>query len=156
MEQINRVIVAGNLTRDPELSYTPGGTAVCKFGVACNGWTPTGERPDFFEVVVFGKKAELQKEYKREGDPVMIDGRMKQERWETRSGEKRSRIVIEVGKRGDVSWLPGSGGGHGDDERDFDYSDDDVPPDAMPDFGGAPLPDEAAAPAGGADDDIPF
>lgn len=99
MASLNRVILIGNLTRDPELRFTPNGTPVASFGIAVNRrWTnKQGERQegvDFFNIVVWGKLAELCGDYINKGSPVAIDGRLQNRTWQTEDGAKRS--VIEI------------------------------------------------------------
>lgn len=99
MVNVNRVIVAGNLTRDPELRYTPSGLAVTKFGIAINRvyTTSDGERReevDYIPIVVWGKQAESCSQYLSKGRPVLIDGRLQYRSWETPEGQKRSAIEV--------------------------------------------------------------
>lgn len=92
------VMVAGNLTRDVALKYLPSGTALAEFGIAVNEKrTKDGEKvqiTSFFDVKMFGKTAEVAGQYLTKGKPVAIEGKLQQERWETDSGDKRSKIVI--------------------------------------------------------------
>lgn len=99
MVSINYVLVAGNLTRDPELRYTPNGSAVAKFGIAINRvyTTPDGQRKeevDFIPIVVWGKQAESCSQYLSKGRPVLVDGRLQFSSWEGQDGQKRSRIEV--------------------------------------------------------------
>ena len=97
MANYNKVILMGNLTRDPELRYTPNGTAVSTLSLAVNRRPrpDTQEKEvDFFDVVVFGKQAENCSEYLRKGSPVLVDGRLQQRRWETDDGQKRSKVEV--------------------------------------------------------------
>ena len=96
---LNKVFLMGNLTRDPELRYTPNGTAVAGFGVAVNRryTTKEGDRKedvDFFEVEVWDKQAENCNEYLAKGRGILIEGRLRQDRWEDESGNKRSKFKI--------------------------------------------------------------
>lgn len=92
---INSVTLAGRLTRDPELKYTPSGTAVCEFSLAQNERRKDGEdRAHFFEVVAFGRTAETVAEHKRKGDLLVVEGRLQQDRWEAKDGGKRSKVGI--------------------------------------------------------------
>lgn len=95
---INNVTLLGNLTRDPELRPLPSGSQVCEIGLAVNGREKRGDtwedRPDFFEVVVFGKQAEHCAAYLAKGRQVAIVGRVKQDRWTTDAGESRSKVRI--------------------------------------------------------------
>lgn len=96
--QFNKVIVAGNLTRNPELRYTPSGTPVASFGLATNRRFKQGddlkEEVCFIDVVVFGKTAENCSQHLVKGQQVLIDGRLQQRRWETEDGQKRSKHEI--------------------------------------------------------------
>ena len=98
MANYNKVILMGNLTRDPELRYTPNGTAVATLSLAVNRRykvnDETREETDFFDIVVFGKQAENCSEYLQKGRPVLVDGRLQQRRWETDEGQKRSKVEV--------------------------------------------------------------
>src|ERR1700690_2889032 len=100
MANFNKVILAGNLTRDPELRYTPKGTAVAKIGLACNRkWrSETGEMKEettFVDVDCFGKTAETVGQYLKKGRPILIEGRLRYETWEDKqSGQKRSKLGV--------------------------------------------------------------
>ncbi len=101
MANLNKVFLAGNLTRDPEVRYTPSGTAVSDLGVAINDSykTKTGELKEvttFVDVVVWGRQAETCGEYLAKGSPVLIEGRLQLEQWQTESGEKRSRLKVNA------------------------------------------------------------
>ncbi len=96
---INHVVLVGRLTRDPELSYTPSGTAVCRFSIAVNRSSGPGSGDDgsgtsYFNIVTWNKTAEICKEYLSKGKQVGIDGRLQQRRWEGQDGVKRSTIEI--------------------------------------------------------------
>src|SRR4029077_7686519 len=100
MANYNKVILAGNLTRDPELRYTPKGTAVAKIGLAINrNWrTETGEQKEevtFVDVDAFGKTAETIGQYFKKGRPILIEGRLRYETWEDKpSGQKKSKLGV--------------------------------------------------------------
>ncbi len=99
MASVNRVIVMGNLTRDPELRYTPSGAAVTSFGLGINRRfrDSSGAQKDevtFVEIITWGKQAEVSSEYLAKGRLVLIEGRLRQERWETREGEARSVLKV--------------------------------------------------------------
>lgn len=99
MVAFNKVILMGNLTRDPELRYTPNGSAVVHFGLAVNRKyvSKEGEKKDevdFFDVEAWDKQAELCSEYLSKGSGIFLEGRLKQDRWEDESGSKRSKIKI--------------------------------------------------------------
>jgi single-strand DNA-binding protein len=94
----NKVILMGNLTRDPEMRYTPQGTSVCSFGLAVNRRYKQGEETKeevtFINIVVFGKQAETCGQYLNKGSAVLIEGRLRENRWETEDGQKRSRHEV--------------------------------------------------------------
>ncbi|MCH7700908.1 MAG: single-stranded DNA-binding protein [Planctomycetes bacterium] len=100
MANFNRVILAGNLTRDPELSYTPANTAVCKFGLAINRqWTDkqSNERrheTTFVDLTAFGRQGEVINQYLRKGRPILIEGRLQFSQWTTTDGQKRSKLAV--------------------------------------------------------------
>jgi len=97
MASLNRVILVGNLTRDPEVRSTPDGTQVANLGIAVNRpWTnKQGERTaDFFTIVAWRKLAELCSQYLSKGSPVAIEGRLQTRSWETQEGQKRSTVEI--------------------------------------------------------------
>src|SRR5947208_618697 len=98
MAEYNKVILLGNLTRDPDLRYTPQGLAVCEFPLAVThkrrGQDEAKEEVCFIDVVVFGRSAEALKEQLRRGSRVLVDGRLAQRRWESAEGQKRQRHEI--------------------------------------------------------------
>ncbi len=98
MANYNRVILMGNLTRDPELRYTPSGTAIAKFSIAVNRKYKADdqqrEETSFFDIVFFGKQAEVCGEYLKKGRGVLVEGRLQQNRWETDEGQKRSKVEV--------------------------------------------------------------
>jgi len=152
---INRVIITGNLTKDPELRALPSGTSVCELRVACNGRrknASTGQwedDPNFFNVTVWGQQGENCKRYLSKGRGVAIDGRLNWREWET-DGQKRSAVDIIaetvqfLGGRDDAA----SGNGNGF-SSSVSTAASDIPIDTD-DFVSAPVG------AGTADDDIPF
>ena len=97
MVTFNRVILAGNLVRDPEIRYLPSGLSVTSFGIAVNSRYKQNnelkEDVSFFDIVVFGKLGENCAEYLSKGRPVLVEGRLRQRRWET-EGVKRSKIEV--------------------------------------------------------------
>lgn len=102
MANLNKVFLIGNLTRDPELKYTPSGTAIVSFGIATNRtWkSESGEKKEdvcFVDVNMFGKRAEVVNEYFTKGKPIFIEGRLQFQQWETKDGQKRNtlRVVAE-------------------------------------------------------------
>ena len=99
MASFNKVILMGNLTRDPELRVTPKGTAVCQIGVAVNQTYRdkegnTREETTFVDVDVFGRPAEIIAKYMTKGRPILIEGRLKLDSWETKEGDKRSKLKV--------------------------------------------------------------
>jgi single-strand DNA-binding protein len=100
MAAFNKVILIGNLTKDPELRYSPKGTAIAKIGLAVNRtWTnEAGEKKEdvtFVDVDVFGRTAENVGQYCRKGKPILIEGRLKLDQWEDKqTGQKRSRLGV--------------------------------------------------------------
>jgi single-strand DNA-binding protein len=154
---INRVVLTGNLTRDPELRSTGSGMSVCSLRVACNTRRKnqtTGDwedKPNYFDVTVWGAQGENCARFLAKGRPVAIDGRLEWREWEAEGGHKRQAIDIIadsvqfLGSREDA---PMGGGGNGFTARS------DVPADTR-DFEPAGAPSGAASPSAG-DDDIPF
>ena len=148
MASFNRVILVGNLTRDPELRSTPSGTSVCKLRVAVNSrrkdqsgdWV---DKPNYFDVTVWGAQGENCANYLSKGRPVAVDGRLEWREWEAKEGGKRQSVEIIANS---VQFLGsrdggGSGGGNG-----FSPASD-VPADTS---------DFEEAGVGGKEDDIPF
>ncbi len=126
MASFNRVILVGNLTRDPEVKYTTGGTAVAEIGMAVSRqWfdQKSNERKEettFVDVTLWGRQAEVAGEYLSKGRPVLIEGRLQLDSWEDKqSGQKRTklRVVGEqmqmLGSRGEGGEKGGAGGGGG-------------------------------------------
>ena len=97
MASYNRVILMGHLTRDPELKYVKQRTAVSNIGLAVNDRVKKDEEwvdePTFVEVTLWGRSAEVANEYLEKGSPVLVEGRLKYEAWET-DGQKRSRLKV--------------------------------------------------------------
>ena len=99
MANLNKVFLMGNLTRDPELRYTPTGTAVCQLGVALNRrWKDqageTQQETTFVDVTVWARQAETVAAYLTKGRAVAIEGRLQLDSWETEAGERRSRLKV--------------------------------------------------------------
>jgi single-strand DNA-binding protein len=145
MVSINRVVLVGNLTKDPELRHTPSGTAVCNLRLAVNTRRKdeTGQwvdKPNYFDITVWGNQGERCAQYLAKGRPVAVDGRLEWREWETPEGNKRQAVDVVadsvqfLGSRGD-----GEGGGGGG------Y----IPPSAPATPGGE-------FPTSPTDDDIPF
>ena len=147
MSSFNRVILMGNLTRDPELRQTQSGTSICRFSVAVNRSFSaqdgtTRDETCFVDVDSFGRTAENISKYFSRGKPILVEGRLRQDSWEDKQGQKRTKLVVVlerfefIGSKGDSSM----GGGF-----DSDY---------------APSPararTQASAPQDDLEDDVPF
>jgi single-strand DNA-binding protein len=155
MASFNKVILVGNLTRDPELRYTPKGMAIAKVGLAVNRvWTnEAGEKKEevtFVDVDVFGRTAENLAQYMRKGSPILIEGRLRLDQWDDKqTGQKRSKLGVV----GEVVQFLGSGRGGGESGGEP----------AAARRPAAAVPAATAAPAEGAEpdsppehDDVPF
>jgi len=100
MASLNKVLLMGNMTRDPDLRYTTGGTAVCSLGLAVNRRFRTAGGEDreetcFVDIDVFGRQAESCKNYLRKGAPAFVEGRLRLDQWDDRqTGQKRSRLRV--------------------------------------------------------------
>ena len=146
---INVVVITGNLTRDPELRSTQGGTSVCKLRVAVNSRrrNQSGEwidKPNYFDVTVFGAQGENCSNYLSKGRPVAIEGRLDWSEWDATDGSgKRSKVEIVANSVQFLGSRDGSGGGNGGGFQ----PQSDVPADTS-DFEGAGV--------GAKEDDIPF
>lgn len=157
MASFNRVILLGNLTRDPELRYIPSGAAVTEIGLAVNNRrkTPNGEwveDPVFVDVTFWERNAEVAAEYLRKGSPVLIEGHLKMDQWQDKNtGDKRSKLKV-VGERLQLVGAKSEGGPAARGGRAASGPE--------PDYGGPP--DNYGEPSGTAsatqqrDDDIPF
>ncbi len=140
-----RVTLVGNLTRDPELRQTPNGTSVCQFGVAVGRrykdasgqWV---EKPNFFDVVVWGSQGENCAKYLSKGRQIAVDGRLDQRSWDAQDGTKRSKVeiiadtVMFIGGQNETREPVARGGKQPagdapgqDDFRDIDFGGDDIP-----------------------------
>jgi single-strand DNA-binding protein len=151
MASFNKVILAGNLTRDPELRYTPKGTAIARLGIACNRkWkTETGEMKEevtFVDVDAFGKTAETIGQYLKKGRPILIEGRLRYDTWEDKqSGQKKSKLGVVLEN---FQFLD-SGGGRGEGASEA--------PRPRPASGPTPAtPEPAEGDAPPESDDVPF
>jgi single-strand DNA-binding protein len=144
MASYNRVILVGNLTRDPELRYIPSGTAVTDVGIAVNDRVKRGDQwvdeATFVDVTLWGRTAEIANEYLSKGSPVLIEGRLKLDRWE-KEGQKHSKLKV-VGERLQMLGSKGGGGRSS----------------SSGESGGSYDETEQYSPAGGppSNDDIPF
>lgn len=149
MASFNKVILLGNLTRDPEVRYTPKGTAVTDLGLAVNRTytADNGEKREevtFVDVTFWGRTAEVAGEYLKKGRPVFVEGRLQLDSWDDKtSGQKRTKLKV-IGENMQMLGAPRGGGSGGDEESS----------------GGArssrPAPPPKAAPSAPDDDEIPF
>jgi single-strand DNA-binding protein len=143
MASFNRVVLMGNLTRDPELRYIPSGTAVSDIGLAVNDRVKRGDQwvdeATFVDVTLWGRTAEIANEYLSKGSPVLIEGRLKLDTWE-KEGQKHSKLKV-VGERMQMIGGRGGSGGNrgGSQEQSREYS--------SSTSGGPPMPPN---------DEIPF
>jgi len=152
MASMNKVFLVGNLTRDPEVRYLPSGTAVADLGLAINDNFKNRdgemvERTVFVNVAAWGKQGELCGQYLSKGSPVLIEGRLRFEEWESKEGEKRNRLSVNADR---VQFL--SGGRKGE-EGVKSRGPSQAPPAER-----GPAPSSNAGPAAAAadDDDLPF
>jgi single-strand DNA-binding protein len=152
MASFNKVILVGNLTRDPELRYTPKGTAIAKIGLAVNrNWTSeSGEKKEevtFIDVDVFGRTAENVGQYMRKGRPILIEGRLRLDQWDDKqTGQKRSKLGVVAET---VQFLGSAqGGGEGGGVP--------APRPARPAASNAPAAEPVEGDAPPESDDVPF
>jgi single-strand DNA-binding protein len=101
MSKINLVVLGGNLTRDPELKYTPQGTALCEFTIAnSKKWKTQGgewqEKPGFYNCICWGKRGEVISQHFSKGKPIEVRGELEFQQWETKDGNKRNAVKINV------------------------------------------------------------
>ena len=144
MANINRVVLVGNLTRDPELRQTPSGTSVCGLRIAVNTRRKDGatgqwtEKPNYFDVTVWGQQGENCAQYLSKGRPVAIDGRLEWREWDAQDGTKRQadEVIADteqfLGGRGDSAGEGGNqfvpaGAQSSSADADFQSADDDIP-----------------------------
>lgn len=171
MANFNKVVLAGNLTRDPQLSYMPSQTAVVEFGMAINRkWrSKEGEQKEevcFVDCRAYAKTAETINQYMTKGKPLLVEGRLKFDQWDGKDGQKRSKLFVIVENFQFIGGPPGGGAGGGNasrgDERPArpERTERPAPPPRSYNSGGgnaAPMeempPMDEAVPAG---DDIPF
>ena len=153
MANFNKVILAGNLTRDPELRYTPKGMAIAKIGIAINrSWKneagETKEEVTFVDVDAFGRQAEVIAQYLKRGRPILVEGRLRLDQWDDKqTGQKRSRLgVVLEGFQFLDSGNRGDGGSEAPRSRPAGAAQQQPAPAGGPDSG-PPAPEE---------DDVPF
>lgn len=157
MASYNRVILLGNLTRDPELKFLPNGTSVANFGIAMSErYTDrqSGEQKEnvcFVDVEAWGRQAEVVNEYLTKGSPIFIEGSLKFDSWEAEDGSKRNKLRVRAFR------IQLIGGRRDGDEMGGGYAD--AQPAAAPtqseSFSEAPVPEASSAPSS-TEDDIPF
>jgi single-strand DNA-binding protein len=152
MASFNKVILLGNLTRDPEVRYTPKGTAVTDLGLAVNRTytADNGEKREevtFVDVTFWGRTAEVAGEYLKKGRPVFVEGRLQLDSWDDKqSGQKRTKLKV-IGENMQMLGAPrGAGGGGGGDEESSN----------APRSSSRSTPPPKAAPSAPDDDEIPF
>lgn len=150
MPNLNKVMLIGNVTRDPEVKFTPKGTAVTEVGLAINRvYTPEGgerrEETTFVDITFWGRQAEIVGEYAKKGKPIYVEGRLQLDTWDDKqSGQKRSKLRVVGEGLQLLGGRPGAGGG------------DDEGGGAPPQRFSKPAPRPAAPPPAAEDDDIPF
>jgi single-strand DNA-binding protein len=160
MANLNKVMLIGNLTRDPELRHTPKGTAVSELSMAINRvWNndqgQKQEETTFVEVTLWGRQAELAQQYLTKGRPVYIEGRLQLDSWDDKeTGKKRSKLRVIGENMQFLSSGTGAGGGNGG----GGYSERPQQSSAAPQQRSGPPQGASAAPADDfqEDDDIPF
>src|ERR1700722_15479804 len=166
MANVNRVILIGNLTRDPQLKYLPSQTAVVDFGMAMNRKFKGANGEDredvvFVDVSAFGKQAEVINQYCQKGKQLYIEGRLKLDQWEDKQGGgKRAKLSVVVENFQFLGGRDGGGGGGGGAPRQSGEEDQSRPPARAPQRGAAPPPQSQEPPIGDeqhfSDSDIPF
>jgi single-strand DNA-binding protein len=155
MANFNKVLLMGNLTRDPEVRYTPKGTAIANIGLAVNRtWTTeNGEKKEevtFVDVEVWGRQAETIGQYMAKGRPIFIEGRLKLDQWDDKeSGQKRSKLKV-VCEGFQFIGAPKGGGGSEVSEQPPER------PQRSSRTTAPPKSEEGAPAAGEGDDNIPF
>lgn len=153
MPNLNKVMLMGNLTRDPELRYTPNNTAVTKIGMAINRrWRnqQSGEQQEettFVDCTAFGRQAELLNEYMRKGRPLFIEGRLNLRQWQAQDGQNRSKLEVVIEQFQFIDNRGGGGGAGGD------YANQSAPRQRS---GAPPAADEPPPHEPVPEDDIPF
>ncbi|MDQ6621952.1 MAG: single-stranded DNA-binding protein [Verrucomicrobiota bacterium] len=156
MASFNKVILVGNLTRDPEVRYTPKGSAVCDLALAVNRQYSLegGEKREevtYVDVVLWARLAEIAGEYLKKGRPVLIEGRLQLDSWDDKqSGQKRSKLRVVGETMQLLGSRPSGGSGGGDSEEAMSSA---PPPRSS---GRSSTPPPRPAPAEADDDEIPF
>jgi single-strand DNA-binding protein len=151
MVSFNRVILAGNLTRDPELRFTNDGVPVCSFGLAVNRVRSRNEEVDFFDISAWRELGETIANYKKKGDPILVEGRLQYRTWEAQDGSKRSKVDVVadnvqfLGRPGEPTEdaaAPAGGGnrrGRGKDREEVDINEEDFEDIPFRSFNAKPL-----------------
>ena len=157
MAELNKVMLIGRLTKDPEMRYTPSGTAITDFRLAANHSYRTRDNEKreevcFIDINIIGRGAEVAKEYLAKGREVFIEGRLQLNTWDGPDGQKRSKYRVVADRFQFLGGRQDSRGGGGD-----QASSTNVPEDPMADYGGPPAPSsQPSPPAQEAEDDLPF
>ena len=155
MASYNRVVLIGNLTRDVELRFTPQGTAVTDISLAVNERVKRNEQwveeANFFDITLWGRTAEVAGEYLSKGSSILIEGRLKLDRWE-QEGQKRSKIKIIGEKMQMLGARGGSGGGGGPSSGASRPANNNAPQNNNQNTDSAPQPSQGPPPA----DEVPF
>lgn len=164
---LNKVLLIGNLTRDPNLRYTPNGTSVCSFGLATNRtWTPADggdkvEKAEFHNVVAWGKLADICGQLLHKGDKAYVEGRIQTRDWKTEDGQDRRITEVVIDNMMLLNSRGGATGGYQSDDMGDDY---DASPSPAPrksskkaaPVDDEPMVDEDVSQAEDISDDIPF
>lgn len=152
---LNMVQLIGNLTRDPELRYTPNGTAVCTMGLATNrSWSTQeggGQRQEettYHRIVVWSKLAEIVGQYLKKGSKAYVEGRLQNRKWTTKEGQERETVEIVADQVIILSPTAGGAGGQGSNQNQSDY--------AYPQDEGAPVESKPVENSQDVSEDIPF
>jgi len=156
MANLNKVLLMGNLTRDPEVKYTPKGTAVCDLGIAINDSYKAQdgtikETVTYVEIEVWGRTAENCKQYLTKGRGVFIEGQLRLDQWETPQGEKKSKMKVRADRVQFLGGGPGRAGGGAEQRSSSSGTGDTGRMAARP---SSTVSEDAPPPP--SDDDIPF
>ena len=150
MASYNKVMLMGNLVRDPELRVTPTGLSVCRFTIACSrtirsekAENGSREETTFVDVESFGKSAEVVAKYFTKGRPIFVEGRLRLNEWQTQTGEKRSKLLVVM--ENFVFVGPNNTTQHSDDNASAPFN-----------YAKVEQKQEAETPFNAADEDVPF
>ena len=160
MASVNKVILVGNLGRDPEMRYMPSGDALVSFSVATtDSWKDKNgqkqERTEWHRISMFGKLAEIAGEYLKKGSSVYLEGRLQTRKWQDKDGNERQTTEVVADRMQMLGGRGGAGGG------DYDGMNDEAPPSRAPAASAAPRQQAPASKPAGSnfddfEDDIPF